>query len=102
MIPLIAIDRVEILKDGATALYGSDAVAGVVNFITRENYDGVILSGNYLTHQSEGDYDEFNIQGLVGKDFGRGSIILAASYLERSELTTEERRLSQPLSLIHI
>ena len=96
LIPLIAIDRVEILKDGATALYGSDAVAGVVNFITRENYDGVILSGNYLTHQSEGDYDEYNMQGLVGKDFGRGSIILAASYLERSELTTEERRLSQP------
>ncbi|MEL7488400.1 MAG: TonB-dependent receptor, partial [Pseudomonadota bacterium] len=96
LVPLIAIDRVEYLLDGASALYGSDAVAGVVNFITRENYDGVLLSGNYTNHQSEGRYDEFNIQGLIGKDFGRGSVLLAASYIERTGLTTEERRLSQP------
>ncbi len=96
LVPLIAIDRVEILKDGASALYGSDAVAGVVNFITRENYDGILLSGDYVTHQSQGDYDEFNIQALIGKDFDRGSIMIAASYLERSPLTTAERRLSRP------
>ena len=94
--PMIAIDRVEILKDGASALYGSDAVAGVVNFITRENYDGIMLSGNYTSHQSEGDYNEFNIQGLVGKDFGRASFMVAASYTERTALTTAERRLSRP------
>ncbi|MBT8472156.1 MAG: TonB-dependent receptor plug domain-containing protein, partial [Marinicaulis sp.] len=96
LVPLIAVDRVEILKDGASALYGSDAVAGVVNFITREGYDGIMLSGNYLSHQSQGDYNEFNIQALVGKDFDRGSIMLAASYLERTALTTQERRLSRP------
>jgi iron complex outermembrane recepter protein len=96
LVPLIAIDRVEILKDGASALYGSDAVAGVVNFITRENYDGVLLSGDYVSHQSQGNYDEFNIQGLIGKDFDRGSIMIAVSYLERTALTTTERRLSRP------
>ncbi len=96
LVPLIAVDRVEILKDGASALYGSDAVAGVVNFITRENYDGIMFSGDYTSHQSRGDYDEFNIQGLMGKDFGRGSVMLAASYLERTALTTGERRLSRP------
>ena len=96
LVPLIAIDRVEILKDGASALYGSDAVAGVANFITRENYDGILLSGDYTSHQGTGDYNEFNIQGLVGKDFGRGSIMAAASYLERTQLPTAERRLSQP------
>ncbi|MEO0880494.1 MAG: TonB-dependent receptor, partial [Pseudomonadota bacterium] len=96
LVPLVAIERVEILKDGASALYGSDAVAGVVNFITRENYDGVILSGNYTTHESEGNYDEYNIQALIGKDFDRGSVMLAASYIDRSALTTEERRLSRP------
>jgi len=94
--PMIAIDRIEILKDGASSLYGSDAVAGVVNFITRENYDGILLSGNYLSHQSQGDYNEFNIQGLVGKDFERGSVMVAASYIERTALTTAERRLSRP------
>jgi len=96
LVPLIAIDRVEILKDGASALYGSDAVAGVVNFITRENFDGILFSGDYVSHQSQGNYDEFNIQGLIGKDFGRGSIMIAASYLERTALTTAERRLSRP------
>ena len=96
LVPLIAIDRLEILKDGASALYGSDAVAGVVNFITRENYDGLAFSGNFLTHQSEGDYSEFNLQALAGKDFGTGSILIAASYLDRTPLTTGERRLSRP------
>ncbi len=96
LVPMIAIDRVEILKDGASALYGSDAVAGVVNFITLENYDGIKLSGNYTSHQSQGDYNEFNVQGLIGKDFDSGSIMVAASYLERSPLTTLERRLSRP------
>jgi len=96
LVPLIAIDRVEILKDGASALYGSDAVAGVANFITRENYDGIALSGTYTSHQSRGDYNEFNLQGLVGKDFGRGSIMAAVSYIERTALTTAERRLSRP------
>lgn len=96
LVPMIAIDRVEILKDGASALYGSDAVAGVANFITRENYDGILLSGNYTSHQSQGNYNEFNIQGLVGKDFGRGSVMVAASYIDRSALTTAERRLSRP------
>ncbi len=96
LVPMIAIDRIEILKDGASALYGSDAVAGVVNFITRENYDGLLLSGNYTSHQSQGDYNEFNIQGLAGKDFGAGSIMIAASYTERTALTTAERRLSRP------
>ncbi|MEX2499389.1 MAG: TonB-dependent receptor [Wenzhouxiangellaceae bacterium] len=96
LVPLIAVDRVEILKDGASALYGSDAVAGVVNFITRENYDGILLSGDYTTHQSRGDYNEYNIQALMGKSFDRGSIMVAASYLDRSALTTAERRLSRP------
>ncbi len=96
LVPMIAIDRVEILKDGASALYGSDAVAGVVNFITRENYDGLLLSGNYTSHQSQGDYNEFVAQGLAGKDFGSASVMIAASYTERTALTTAERRLSRP------
>jgi len=50
LVPLIAVERVEILKDGASSLYGSDAVAGVVNFITRENYEGLLVSGEYLAN----------------------------------------------------
>ena len=96
LVPMIAINRVEILKDGASALYGSDAVAGVVNFITREDYTGFVVSGDFTTHASEGDYDEYNIQALGGYDFGRGSVVAAFSYTDRSPLTTDERRLSRP------
>ena len=46
-IPFAAIDRVEILKDGASAIYGSDAIAGVINFITRNDYTGAEVTGFY-------------------------------------------------------
>ncbi|MEO1221595.1 MAG: TonB-dependent receptor [Pseudomonadota bacterium] len=96
LVPLIAVDRVEILKDGASSLYGSDAVAGVVNFITRENYEGFTVSGEFTTHTSEGDYSEYNIQALGGVNIGDLNLMAAVSYLDRTQLTTAERRLSQP------
>lgn len=96
LVPLIAVERVEILKDGASSLYGSDAVAGVVNFITRENYEGFTVSGEYTQHTSEGDYSEYNIQALAGANFGDLNLMAAVSYVDRTQLTTAERRLSQP------
>ncbi|WP_432200021.1 TonB-dependent receptor plug domain-containing protein [Erythrobacter sp. W53] len=96
LVPLIAVERVEILKDGASSLYGSDAVAGVVNFITRDNYEGFLVSGEYTEHLGFGDYSEYNIQGLAGFQFGDLNLLAAASYVDRSPLTTAERRLSQP------
>ncbi|MEL6323763.1 MAG: TonB-dependent receptor [Pseudomonadota bacterium] len=94
LVPLIAIQRVEILKDGASSLYGSDAVAGVVNFITREDYEGILFSGEYTNHLSEGEYGEYNLQGLAGFTHGDFSWLGAVSWLDRTQLTTEERRLS--------
>lgn len=96
LVPLIAVERVEILKDGASSLYGSDAVAGVVNFITRENYEGFTVSGEFTTHESEGDYSEYNIQALGGINLGDINLMAAVSYIDRSPLTTAERRLSVP------
>lgn len=95
LIPLIAVDNIEILKDGASATYGSDAVAGVVNFSTFDNYDGIKLSANYQTVDGFSS-DEVLLQGLVGKNFSRGNILGAISYTDRSPLTTAERRLSRP------
>ena len=96
LVPLIAVERVEILKDGASSLYGSDAVAGVVNFITRQNYEGITVSGEYTEHTSRGDYSEYNIQAIAGKNIGDLNLMAAVSYIDRSALTTAERRLSQP------
>ncbi|MEM1052184.1 MAG: TonB-dependent receptor [Pseudomonadota bacterium] len=96
LVPLIAVDRVEILKDGASSLYGSDAVAGVVNFITRENYEGFTVSGEFTDHLSRGSYSEYNVQALGGIDLGGINLMGAISYVDRTALTTAERRLSVP------
>ncbi len=95
LLPLIAIQRQDILKDGASALYGSDAVAGVVNFVTVTDYDGVMLSGDFLRHLPE-PQGEYRFEALVGKTFDRGSITAAVGWFDRTPLTTEERRLSVP------
>jgi iron complex outermembrane receptor protein len=64
-IPLSSIDRVEILLDGASAVYGSDAVAGVVNFITKKNYQGAELSAN-LSANDGGQFGRRNVSGIFG------------------------------------
>ncbi|MFQ3237154.1 MAG: iron complex outermembrane receptor protein [Paraglaciecola sp.] len=95
LVPMIAIDRVEIIKDGASALYGSDAVAGVVNFITKRNYDGVKLSADYQDG-AHGNNKEYVLQGLWGAIGEDSSLIAAVSYTNRSPLFINDRRLSRP------
>ncbi|MEO1014568.1 MAG: TonB-dependent receptor [Pseudomonadota bacterium] len=95
LLPLIAIERQDILKDGASALYGSDAVAGVVNFVTVQDYDGIRVSGDFLRHLPE-PQGEYRFEALVGKTFERGSVTAAVGWFDRTPLTTEERRLSVP------
>jgi iron complex outermembrane receptor protein len=65
-IPLAAIERVEILKDGASAVYGSDAVAGVVNFILQKNFQGVQLGGTYGTPTSSGGGQQYQANVVAG------------------------------------
>lgn len=98
LLPLIAIERQDILRDGASALYGSDAVAGVVNFVTVTDYDGIKLSGDFLRHLPE-PQGEFRFEALAGKTFERGSITAALGWFDRTPLTTAERRLSVPFGV---
>lgn len=89
LIPSAAIGRIEVLKDGAAATYGSDAVAGVVNFITRRNLDGLEVSAGYsFIDGSNGDY---NVSAAYGWQGERGDILLTAGYRKRSELPVTER-----------
>lgn len=91
LVPTIAIERVEVLKDGAAALYGSDAISGVVNFITRDEFEGVDLSVEYQTLE---EYDakggdrarDLLVQGMVGVANDRGNLVVAASLLERNRV----------------
>ncbi|MDP3460410.1 MAG: TonB-dependent receptor plug domain-containing protein, partial [Hyphomonas sp.] len=89
ILPLAAVGRIEILKDGAAATYGSDAVAGVVNFITRSGFEGFEVGGDYnFVDGSDGDYT-VNAVGGWTTDFG--NFLLAAGYQHRSELASTER-----------
>ncbi len=92
LMPMIAVDRVEILKDGASALYGSDAVAGVVNFITRDNFTGLELQADFsaVTNQTQND---IKVSGLWGGGNDRTHLVIAASYLNRTPLLTAEKDL---------
>ncbi|WP_066793858.1 TonB-dependent receptor domain-containing protein [Sphingomonas soli] len=64
-IPFAAIERIEILKDGASAIYGTDAVGGVMNFITKNNFQGISLSG-FTDITQEGDAPIYRISGTAG------------------------------------
>lgn len=95
LVPMIAIDRVEIIKDGASALYGSDAVAGVVNFITKRNYEGAKITADYQDG-AHGDNSEYVLQGLWGASSDKGNVMAAVSYTSRDPLFLSDRRLSRP------
>ena len=89
LIPSGAIGRVEVLKDGAAATYGSDAIAGVVNFITRTDQEGFIASGDYrYIRGSDGDYGGAVSYGHVGNNF---RVLASFGYQHRSELRTTDR-----------
>ena len=90
--PMLAIERVEILKDGAAAIYGSEAVAGVVNFITRSDFEGFEFQTEFRTRTSEGSQDDLTVDAVYGGDFGGGDggFLVAASYLDRTSLLLAE------------
>ena len=89
LIPQAAIGRVEVLKDGAAATYGSDAIAGVVNFITRTDQEGFLVGGDYrYIDGSKGDYSGNASFGHVGDRF---QMFAAFGYQHRSELRTTDR-----------
>lgn len=89
LIPELAVERVEIVADGASAIYGSEAVAGVVNFITRKRVSG--LEANVRYGMAD-DYHAFNAGAIFGHDWGSGSFVAAYQYQENSNITGADRR----------
>lgn len=89
LIPAAALDRVEVLKDGAAATYGSDAIAGVVNFITRTDQQGFLISGDF--RHVDGSNGDWNGAASWGGELGGVRLFLSGGYQHRSELTTMDR-----------
>jgi iron complex outermembrane receptor protein len=90
VIPSSLIDRVEILKDGASSIYGSDAIAGVVNIITKTNLDGIEVNA-YGNQSFEGGGEQYRINGAWGKTFDRGYVNVGADYYELKGLARGDR-----------
>ena len=79
-IPMDAIERIEVLKDGASAIYGTDAIGGVINFITKTSYQGIALSGSYVTPEASGGGQTARLSGAVGwGDLNRDGFNLMAT-----------------------
>ena len=89
VLPLSAIERVEILKDGASSIYGSDAVAGVVNIITRKDDGGSVDA--YISTPSDSGGEVSRISATYGKSFDRGNFRVTADYSQQSHLRRGER-----------
>jgi len=89
------IDRIEVVTGGASATYGSDAMAGVVNIITKRDFEGLSVTAQYgVTEQ--GDGDRSSIDFTFGTNFAddRGNIIFNANYLDRKRILASERPFS--------
>ncbi|MDB5456273.1 MAG: TonB-dependent receptor [Caulobacter sp.] len=90
VIPAAAIGRLEVLKDGAAAIYGSDAIAGVVNFITKKNFNGLEVGGDYrfIDGSDGGDY---SLNATLGKLWDNGNLLVSAGWQHRSKLKVADR-----------
>ncbi|MDX1626252.1 MAG: TonB-dependent receptor, partial [Wenzhouxiangellaceae bacterium] len=89
-IPLAAVERIEILKDGASAVYGSDAIGGVINIITRKDFTGAEFTVGISEPEREGGATE-EASALFGVSGDRGSIMVGASYNERDIVFARDR-----------
>ncbi len=96
-IPLAAIQRVEVLMDGASALYGSDAIAGVINFITKSDFTGLNLTGRAdMPEATGGNSANFDITGGIG-DLGSDgwNIMMTYSHAQQDQLKSSDRDFSK-------
>src|SRR5437016_2271883 len=95
-IPLSMIERIEVLKDGASALYGSEAIGGVVNIITKKNYTGAEISGRvgFPTQKTSNDLLEHRAAVVAGTSTEQSSFIAGFQYYRVDPLLTKDRPLA--------
>ncbi|MBK1639911.1 TonB-dependent receptor [Rhodothalassium salexigens DSM 2132] len=99
-IPTAMIERVDVITGGAAAVYGSDAVAGVVNFVTKDDFEGMEVTGRYET-TDEGDGEEKQVDVLVGGNFanGRGNATAYFGYTNQGAVFSRDRERTEVDSL---
>ena len=92
-IPFAAIDRVEVLRDGASAMYGTDAIGGVINFITREDYQGITVTAGFdVPQDSGGEIYTYSVLGGLGDiDEDRWNVWATVNYRSNETLRGSDR-----------
>ncbi len=93
-IPLAIIERVEVLKDGASAIYGSDAISGVVNIITRQDFEGTEVSV-YTGTSGHGDGTNYDLSVVTGHSSKKGNVMFAVGYTEQKPVFAGTRDFSK-------
>lgn len=96
LIPQFLVERIEIITGGASAVYGSDAIAGVVNLITKRNYSGIGIEASATT-AAVGDAETYDVNVVLGHNFanGRGNVSVFANWMERESLLASEREFTR-------
>jgi len=89
-IPTFAVDHIEILQDGASAVYGSDAIAGVVNIITKKDFKGAEANA-YLGTSQNGDGTTVDVNGAVGVSSDQGSAMFGLGYFNQNPVLAGQR-----------
>ena len=90
-VPMSMVKRIDVLKDGASTIYGTDAIAGVVNIILQDDFEGVRVSGSAAAGTSEWDAKQKTFSVLMGTASDKGSLTVALEYNSQEELKQGER-----------
>ena len=92
-IPMSFVERVEVLRDGASTVYGSDAIAGVVNFITKTDFEGAEFVAQYdMTGEADGETTK--LAATVGTSSDKGNVVLSLEYTNRNPIGQKDRDFS--------
>jgi len=91
LIPMSAVERVDVVTDGASATYGSDAVSGVVNIILKSNYDGTEIGGRYGVSTNDGRFEERSAYFVTGAAAGKTNITVSAEWYKQDPIYNYER-----------
>ena len=92
-IPAAMVERIEVLKDGASSIYGSDAIAGVVNIITRDNFDGAEVRA-HIGQFNQGDGQRTSVDATIGANGERSNVVIGLSRVEEEAVMAGDRAIS--------
>jgi outer membrane receptor protein involved in Fe transport len=100
LLPVVVVERIEILTDGASAVYGSDAIAGVVNIITRSNYQGAEFGADYgIADKDDGERTKYH--AVFGQSTDKGSIMIGFQYDKQDPVSAANRGFSNRAQYIY-